>query len=221
MKRVITIVLSLLILLTISACGSSQTAYTRASLETKAHMPSESASESIQEAGSRVEIASLKGSICVPDGYYALSEDLPYTDEMLKSISINKQNLEEVLPLLQGQTIIVPAGKPYADSLHYYIKVKEKKYENITLSNLSQSDYDFVASSVVSSFNVDQYETVTGNGLRFFVFNYNVGLGNTYRYATILNGHMIYIYVNTGDKTITKDQKNVLESIALSIHHGL
>lgn len=173
------------------------------------------------ESGTRVNIPRLKGSICVPECYYALGEDLPYTDEMLNKINIKKENFEEALPFMQGQTLIVPADEPYENSLHYRLKVKDKKYNDITLSELSLSDYNLLASTIVSSFNVNHYDTVTGNGLRFFVFNANQGLGNVCRYATILNGHMIYVYVNTGDNLITNEQQTLLESIALSIRHGL
>ncbi len=229
MRKAIPTILALLIMLTLVACGGNQAANNTSSPEANTNLVSEPAtepseepaSEPIPESGTRVDIPRLKGSICVPDGYYALGEDLPYTDEMLSRINVRKQNFEEGLPLLQGQTLIVPADEPYADSLHYYLKVKDKKYDDITLSELSLSDYDLIATTVVSSFKVDHYETVTGNGLRFFVFNANQGLGNVCRYATILNGHMIYVYVNTGDDVITKEQQALLESIALSIRHGL
>lgn len=175
----------------------------------------------VSESGTRVDIDMLKGSICIPEGYYAFGADLPYTDEMLRNIGVLRENFEQALPLLAGQILIVPANEPYADSLHYYVKVKEKKYQNITLSELSSEEYNMLASAVVNSFHTDTYDTVTGNGLKFFVFNADMGMGNVCRYATILNGHMIYVYLNTGSEAITPEQQAVLESIALSIQHGL
>lgn len=170
----------------------------------------------------RYDIPALKGSVSIPNGYYVFAEDIPFTDQMCEDIGVKPDNMKTGIGMLQGQTLIVPADEPYETSEpHIYIKVKEKKYDDITLSDLSDSDYELLATTIVSSFGVTDYETVEGNGLRFIVFTANQGLGNVCRYATILNGHMIYIYISTGDSVITDQQRAVLNYIALSIRHGL
>ena len=167
------------------------------------------------------QIEDLKGSVRVPNTYYVFGEQIPFTDQMCEDIGIKRENMEMVLSLLQGQTLIVPNDEEYEESDHIYIKVKEKKYEDITLSELPQAEFDSLASLIVSGFGVTNYEVVEGNGLRFFVFTANQGLGNVCRFATILNGHMVYVYENLGDKNMTEQQRSDLEAIALSIQYGL
>ncbi len=168
-----------------------------------------------------LEIPQLNGSILIPENYYAFSADIPYTEQMCRDIGVEPQNMEAGISLLEGQTLIVPSDIPYQDSAKIYIKVKEKKYDDITLSELSQEEYDLLVSTIVRSFKSSKYDTVEGNGLKFFVFSENRGMGNICRYATILNGHMVYVYENTGAISISEEQKAILEFIALSIKHGL
>lgn len=169
----------------------------------------------------RCDIPNLRGSISIPSGFYVFGEDIPYTDEMCRDIGVEPENMKKAMPLLQGQTLIVPADEPYADtSINIYLKVKDKKYEDVTLASLSYSEYRLLASAVVSSFGVKDFDTIEGNGLRFFAFSYE-NQGNICRYATILNGHMIYVYANTGSSPISEEQRGVLEYIALSIQHAL
>jgi len=178
--------------------------------------------EEVQDADStEYAIGSLNGSIRVPNGYYVFGEDVAFTEQMCKDIGVSIENMRSAMPMLQGQTLIVPSDEPYSESVHFYLRVKEKRYDDITLSDLSLEDYHAVASTVVASFGVDHYETVEGNGLRFFVFQYNQGLGNIVRYATILNGHMLYVYAQVGDHTLSEQQRSDLEDIALSIQHEL
>ena len=175
-----------------------------------------------EEQGQRIEIKALNGSIVIPDDYYAFSEDIPYTDEMLLDIGIKPENFQSALPLLMGNTMIVPAGEPYTeDTQTIYLKVKGKSYDNITLSELTEAEYQLIAQTVVASFGVLKYETVEGSGLRFFVFNADQGMGNVCRFATILNGHMIYLYTNTGKEEISEEQLALMTDMALSIEHDL
>ena len=171
--------------------------------------------------GSRLEIPALHGSICLPAGYYAFGEDIPYTEQMCRDIGLEPENVEKAIPLLSGQIMIVRSDEPYtSDSMTIYLKVKEKKYEDLTLSAVSDSEYRLYASTIVGSFGVREYETMEGNGLRFFVFSHEA-MGHVCRCATILNGHMIYVYANTGTKPITEEQRAVLTGIALSMQSGL
>ena len=173
-----------------------------------------------ESSGTVYKISALKGSISVPDGYFLFSEEHPCTNQMCESIGITPENMKLKISTLDGQALIVPSNQSYLNSAKFYVKVKEKKYESITFSRLSKSDADLIASSVVGSFGVKDYKIVEGNGLRFFVFKYNI-VGNNYRYATIINGHMIYVYADTGNNSITTSQISDLESIALSIKSGL
>lgn len=171
--------------------------------------------------GYEYRISKLNGTVRIPDGYYAVDEEHELSDSACAEVGIDPAALAEAMPLLEGQTLVFPSDEQYSDSMHIYIKVKDRAYNDITLAELDQDAYELLVSMVISGFGTNSYETVEGNGLRYFVFTENQGMGNFCRYATVLNGHMIYIYANTGDRTITAKQRAVLESIALSVRHGL
>lgn len=168
-----------------------------------------------------IEVSALKGTICIPNDYYVFGDDYEYTDQMCNSIGLDSEKMSLKISSLQGQTLLVPANVQYNGNNAIYIKVKDKKYEDITLSDLTQVEFDLLVSTIVKSFGTSEYSVVEGNGLRYFVFSANQGLGNVTRYATILNGHMVYIYWSTGENTITQEQQSILENIALSVKHGL
>ena len=226
MRIALIISLSMLLLFCISGCAkkdvSSYTDYSNEQQNTTMITEESTSSSALDENGGvEYDIASLNGSIRVPKGYYLFGEGVSFTDQMCQDIGVTPDNMRSGLSLLQGQTLIVPSNEPYSDSFHIYIKVKEKKYDDITLSELSLSEFEQLASMVVESFGVSDYEMVEGNGLRFFVFTANLGFGDVCRYATILNGHMVYVYAQAGNKPLTETQKKDLEHIALSIQHAL
>lgn len=165
----------------------------------------------------RCEIPKLNGSISVPNGYYVFGEDIPYTDEMCRAIGSELEKMKTAISFMQGSTVIAPANDP---NFSIFLKVKEKKYDDITLSALSDAEYRLFAATVASGFGVNEFDTIEGNGLRFFAFLYE-NQGNICRYATVLNGHMVYVYANTGSEPITREQRSVLEYIALSIQYDL
>lgn len=248
MKKSFILLLTVIILCTLSSCGlaavtsstdeqsSSENRYDQETdsiqnndnADTLSQVENDTQSEIATETkdkwdtdSTEYSIERLNGSIRVPNGYHVFGEDQNFTEQMCEDIGVRIENMENAIPMLQGQTLIVPAGEPYADSVHFYLKVKEKKYDDITLSKLSISEYNMLASTIVSSFGVHDYDTVEENGLRFFVFTANQGLGDVLRYATILNGHMIYVYANIGENTLSEQQRSDLEYIAFSIQHAL
>jgi hypothetical protein len=154
--------------------------------------------------------------------------------EISLSLGITPQNYqpEEILQLPeliakeQGVHLVICIDEfqqigEFSDSLTIYLKVKDKKYDDITLAELSDADFKLFAGTVVLGFGVSDYETVEGNGLRFFVFNADQGMGNVLRFATVLNGHMIYLYVNTGKENPDEELVEMMTDMALSIEHDL
>lgn len=140
---------------------------------------------------------------------------------MCHDIWVDPEGIQFRVSVTQNDTLIVPSDEPYSDSIQIVLRVKDKKYEGITLSELSDEDFTALAASIVYSFGVSDYEIAEGPGLKYIVFTYNNGLGNDYRFATILNGHMIYVYANTGSEQISDELKADIEYIALHINHGL
>ncbi len=169
----------------------------------------------------RYDVSILKGSIMVPDTFNVYGEGIPYTDEMCLSQGMDPANTRQALSILDNQIMIILADEQYKDiTFKIYIRVKEKEYGDITLAQLDQENFDFMADGVTQSFGVDEYEMVEGNGLKFFAFENDL-TENECRYATIIDGHMVYVFAQTGDKKLTDNQRKILEKIALSIKSDL
>ena len=220
MKKIYLLVLSLLMAILVTACNNTENIAVETTEETVTSQTEKSITETKEPVdGTEIELDGINGTAVIPSGFYILREDYPLTEKMCSDIGVELDNVQKAISMLQGQTLIVPDNEPYSSSLHYYIKVKEKKYDDITLSNLSDYECSIFASSVVKSFGTNDYEIVERNGLRFFVFNADQGMGNVCRYATVIDGHMIYVYSNTASDGVTEEQKAVLEKIAFSIQY--
>lgn len=222
MKKTFILIFLALMLVLVVAC--SDTNNNNVSVETTKKTATEQTNNIITEAqevvnGTEIELKKINGTAVVPEEFYIIGEDYTITEQMCFDIGVEADNLRKAIPMLQGQILIVPKNEPYSSSLHYYIKVKDKSYEDITMSDLSDAECSAAASIVVSSFGVNDYEIVERNGLCFFAFNADQGLGNVCRYATIIDGHMIYVYSNTAPDGATEEQKAVLEKIAFSIRY--
>ncbi len=174
------------------------------------------------EGYTRYDFSPLAGSVLLPDDYVAYSNYLPFLEEKCIEQGIDPENMKSALGTIFDDAMLVPADEKYEDaSMKIFIKVKEKKYGDITLSELSPDEYELTAATIVSSFGEDDYETVEENGLKYFVFHTDATVENQCRFATILNGHMVYIYAATGNNEITEQQYTVLKNIATNIEYGL
>lgn len=220
MKKILKLILAALMIA--AAAGCTNTNNNDAAVNTTPAPTAEQAENSISETqepinGTEIELEKINGTAVVPDGFYVIGEDYPITEQMCSDIGVEFDKMQTAISMLQGQILIVPCNEPYSSSSHYYIKVKDKKYEDITLSELSESECSLIVSAVVDSFGAVGYEIEERNGLRFFVFTADQGYGNVLRYATIIDGHMIYIYSNTLQDGAEEEIRSTLEKIAFSI----
>ena len=150
--------------------------------------------ETYTYVGTEYEIDALKGTVHVPDGY-GVSESA---------------NANEAL--------IIPSG---ADSPTITIKVNDKIYDDVNFAEIKKGEAELYALNAVLGNGVADYDIVEGNGHRFFTFASKQDGSNVFSYATILDGHMVYVSANTGDEPISEELKADLESIAMSIQSEL
>ena len=177
----------------------------------------------VEQFGSKTYyIPELQGTISVPKEYSVFGKDIYYTDEMCYEAGVNPSNMAQYLSLAFDQAYIIPRGDKFTDpSIEICLKVKEDKYGHVDFGSLSETEYKLYADELVAEFSADSYSTLKKNGMRFVVFDWNEPTGNTsYRYATIIDGDMIYIYASVTDSAITPEQRVLLESIATSIDRG-
>ena len=143
-------------------------------------------------AGTDQEIPALEGSVTVPDGY-----------------------------VLQDESTIVPADDPAGESFKITIKVNDKLYDDVNYAQIKRGEAELYALNAVLGFSASDYDIVEDGGQRFFCFASRQDGANVFTYATILDGHMVYVSANTGDAEISDAQRAALESIAFSIRSEL
>lgn len=170
------------------------------------------------EPDSQIVLFSLPGSASAPEGYHVFTKGGFVDPTACEDIGIEKSQMETLLAIASYDAELVPKGVPYTgDNAKIQIKIKEKKYGDVNLASVSDAEFEEIASTLVKGFNVTDYDTVRGKGLRYIRFQHEMpGLGTFYRYATIINGRMVYVYL-TGNQTPTEQQLRDLEFVAMSL----
>ena len=98
------------------------------------------------------------------------------------------------------------------------IRIKDGKYDGIDFRAMNDSAKKEICDALVPSMAQDgQYRMETINGIPYAAFKY--ATGNEFRYATILNGDMIYVYLKSPAELKEEDQpllRTVLENLRVS-----
>ncbi len=170
------------------------------------------------EPDSQIVLFSLPGSASAPEGYHVFTKGGAVDPIACEDIGIEKSQMEMMMAISSNDAEIVPKGVPYTvDSTRILIKIKEKKYGDVNLASVSDAEFEEIASTLVKGFNVTDYDSVQGNGLRYIRFQHEMpGLGTFYRYATIINGRMVFVYL-TGKSEPSEQQLKDLEFVAMSL----
>ena len=91
------------------------------------------------------------------------------------------------------------------------IRIKDQKYEGIDFRVLSESALKETCDALFVSMAQDgQYQMETVNGIPYARFRFNAG--NEIRYATILNGDIIYVFLKYPDG-LTEDSEAMLRTV--------
>ncbi len=188
-----------------------------------AEISEESAGTMAEEQTGAVKyyIPEMNATISVPEEYYVFGKDIDFTDEMCREAGVEPSKMKQYLSMSFDQAFIIPRGDSFTEpSIQIRVKVKDNKYPGTDLSKMSETEFQQTADALVSGFSVDQYSQLEKNGMRFVIFESNGPIEKTYRYATIIDGDMIYIYASVAGSEITTEQRDLLESIATSIERS-
>ena len=165
-------------------------------------------------------ISDIPGKISVSEKYHAYSLDNEYTAEMCASQGVDVDRMKTYLELTKEYSkvnmILVPAEEPIATTnFEILIKVKEKDWEINNLNELNENEYKLTADALVAGFGAD-YETYKINNIKWVVFDCFISTNQT-RYATILNGKMIYVFGQNKTASVTDEQRNDIREIVDSL----
>lgn len=111
-------------------------------------------------------------------------------------------------------------GDSLGDSkIEIKVNLKPDKYTEIgSLKDLSQADREAVAATISGSFQEsDGYEWYETDSADYFVFDTVIMAHNETRYATIVNGCMVYIFVSSSegkvDESLRLELQNIVDTV--------
>ncbi len=219
MKRVIMLLVILCMLTGLSAC-------TLSSIENQIYKDSDSQEQtgSIPEHDAEengliyYKLSALPGSVGIGEDYDTYSPEYGYSEEMLRSQGISKEKLDLYLQLSGKDLIVVPKGESLGSpNFEISIRIKDKKDYGIdNLKNLNEATFKEFADLLVQGFALDgnpmDYSVYENDNAKYIVFDWTVGSLER-RYATIINGKMVYFIVSAAGNPISADQEATAQLI--------
>ncbi|MBE6911138.1 MAG: hypothetical protein E7473_01315 [Ruminococcaceae bacterium] len=232
MKKFFTIfVVALLVTLLLCGCQSNENTQSEIATDNIESTTVQNQSEEVLDIENLKEnefrISDLPGKITVSDLYNVYSLDNEYTDEMCAEQSVEPDRMKLYLDTQKEyggiNMFIIPKSNPIATTdFQIQIKVKsEKNYGIDNFAELSSSDFSMYKEALMQSFetalNTELTSTVYENkSKKWIVFDCYMTDHQT-RYATILNGKMIYVIGKSTIGPLTNSQKNEITQIIDSL----
>ena len=168
-------------------------------------------------------ISDLPGKITVSDEYHVYSTDNEYTAEMCTKQGITPDKMKLYVDTQKEyggiNMIIIPAENPIVSS-DFVIQIKVKSENDYKLENLadvSDADFESYKESLVSGFESSLGAELTpwiyeNSNTKWIAFDCFMVSDQT-RYATILNGKMIYVIGKNSSAPLNDAQKSEITKI--------
>lgn len=131
--------------------------------------------------------------------------------------------MKTALTLKPIEIIAVPADEKYKErSFEIEIKVKDDEdYGTDNLKSMGEPMLDLFARTLIFGFGTQEYSILETDAANFIVFDCKLAGISQRRYATIIDGKMIYfIGKDIGGTGITEECYKDLEEIAASLKLG-
>ncbi len=222
MKKVFSVILAIIILAcAFAGCSKPES---KEAENASAESTSVSATEATEPAiplGEDKYHLDVNITIEAPVGYNTYGKSSGYTEEMCKAQGVTYENMSKYLDMTDDGFIMVPENEPFADAA-FEIRAKlknSKDYGIINLNDLNEDELKYAADTLVAGFTgAEGYEIVKTDKATFIVFDWKT-VKNTRRYATVIDGCMIYIYGETNAGPLTEENKSYLDAVAKSIDY--
>lgn len=172
--------------------------------------------------GTEYEFLSGKMAVVMSeDEYDVFTEDTPFDSPALAHQKLEKDRVDLYVVLSGYSLIAVPVGDSLADSqFEIKVNIKEPKYDAISnLKDLDQDVKDECALALVSSFSADTntYTWCETPYVDWIVFECDMQISKELRYATIIDGRMIYIIAGKPDTYPSNAESAEVERIVRNI----
>ena len=225
-KRWLLIALALLMALSIAACGTSGSAPSPAEPTPAAEDAAETPAALPEPDEHTRIIAAAPMSVELPEGFNAYDPEGNYTDEMCAAQGVEPENMAAYMSMAKKDLMLVPADEPYVDcSLEIYVRVKsDNEYGINSFNELSEAEFQQAAAALVTSFDVGGFEMLGSDtceiaGVRYCVMDCK-GIDYERRYATVMNGKMIYFVAVTDGGIVTDEQDAIVRQLLETVRFG-
>lgn len=218
MKRQLILLLTLVMALSIAACGSTDISTAKEPAEETAGV-----SETEMPQDSAYYVASVPMYVTLPEGFNAYDPAGNYTEEDCRAQGVEKANMDAYMSMAKKDLMLVPADELYSDlSWEIYIRVKgDKDYGINSFSEVSQEEFEAMADALVQSFEAGGFEVIGGDTYETANARYCVidckAIQLERRYVTVVNGKMIYFVAEFSDGMLTDERDAVVRSMLDSV----
>lgn len=157
-------------------------------------------------------IKELSATVKIPDGYDVFSKDNPVSDEVFKRHNIDRVQYEKYISMVFKDLWMIPVNDNYPASFTIYVKVKQKDvYIQIgDLRKWPKDDLSELVDAFLQNTGADGYEYYETKSALFYKADWFVNGHPEQRYASIVDGQMLYIFSRREDGPLTeKDRKDL------------
>ena len=160
-------------------------------------------------------------TVMLDDGSYnILFKGMTAEEPALIRSGLTLERCEWYMSSVKKDLILYRLEDQFPAPFEISIRVKDNKYSGIDLRTCSSADVaaalDMLYASFVSS-GAENKEVVTINGVPYLKFDWQGGAQQ--RYATIVNGDMIYIWAERGEGEFTEEELLLLRQVVESIRY--
>ena len=179
-------------------------------------------SQSAQDGAIEYTLMDGKMKLNISDEFNVLIKgETQITDEIAASFDTDKERLELYLSMQGSDLLAVRKGESLSggNSGEIHVRIKPDKYNDISnLADLSELEQNMIAKTLISGFpGIDDYELYKTSDACFIVFEVNM-MGNEIRYATVIDGAMIYVFYHLEDGDITDQDRQMMRDIVDTVH---
>lgn len=212
MKKSTIVLLALVLACALAACKESDSANDSYANIAPGSSPDSVAATAPSETtalvleGNTYILTALNAEITVAEEYSVYALNSGFTEQMCQAQGINSADkMTQYLQLCGDDMYLLPNEDAFLDPTFIVsVRIKEKDYGCENLKDLNALEFKQLAASLVAGFGVGEYTVYENDVAKYVVFNCKI-LEDECRYATILDGKMVYFTVQTDGKTAPAD----------------
>ena len=147
--------------------------------------------------------------------YTVLVPGMANNDPAIIRSGITAEQIDLYLSLSNRELLLLKLGDTVTSDFSISIRVKDRKYEDLDLRTLDSLSVRLVFEQLYATFGSDtsNKEIITINGIPYLKFNWK----DEQRYATILDGDMIYIWGKRANGSLSNEEQALLRHVVESI----